>query len=158
MIRINKRGVSALVSSLILLVSAIGIGIGLINLGKAAVELGAECSINASLTFSVIDNKPQVCYKENGQVYFSVDNGQIIDINKVKVRAIDQKRRAQEFEVDQTSITRSGNLEREVQFQGLERVIQLRITPIIKFYDQVQICDEKSITFDDLKPCGDIAR
>jgi len=155
---INKRGLSALVSSLVLLVSAIAIGIGLINLGKAAVSAQAECSVNASLAYSQIEGKYQVCYKQSGVVYFSVENGQIIDINKIKVRAIDQKRRVLETELEDSAIARSGKLEKEITLSQLDRVIQLKLTPIVVFYDQVQVCEEKSVTFDDLKPCTDVLK
>ena len=87
----NKKGISPLVSTLLLIVTAIGIGILVMNWGRAELETRAVCSIDTEIKYVSLNDVPQVCYSgsgDNGFIKVLVENGPNINVDSLLFTAI----------------------------------------------------------------------
>ena len=90
----NKRGVSPLIATILLLILAIGLGIIVMNWGRAQVEAASKCAVNIQLDVVKLNNIPEICQAgagEQGYLHFIVENGVNIDVEALQIRIIGTK-------------------------------------------------------------------
>jgi hypothetical protein len=155
----NKKGISPLVSTVILIVLAIGIGIIVMNWGRAQLEAGSKCAVDTEMQFIKLNNVPQVCYSgsgENGFVKFIVENGANIDIGAVQIRIIGSKN-VYNYEVPDSAMEKGFTIQKIVpyNFDLFGDVKQIRITPKVVVYpgEPSLSCPEQSIILEDIGEC-----
>ena len=61
----DKRGISPVIVTILIISLAVGLGIAIMNLGKAYVQEEAQCPIAIGLTAAVINEQQQFCYNKN---------------------------------------------------------------------------------------------
>jgi flagellin-like protein len=143
----DKKAISPLIATLLLLSFAISIAVVFMNFGRAQVELEAECPVKIGLA------EKKICLSGN-QISLSVSNGINIDINGLIVNVIGTSK-ADTFELNNALISKggifTGSLPYQVANSGVIR--QIKISPKITLYDQEQICIKKAIVKEDIPNC-----
>ena len=82
----NKKAVSPLISTILLLISAIALGIVVMNWGKAAVLEETKCD-DAGIGIITFDGAPQLCFK-GGKIDYKLENNGDSAISAVIVHVI----------------------------------------------------------------------
>ena len=150
----NKRGIAPLVATIFLIVLAVGLGVVVMNFGRAQIEETARCSVNIGLRFVELNAQKQVCFdKAQNQIYFIVENGGNIEVDSMSVRVIG----SEEILVTDVNdkIEKFGTLMKYLDYDD-ERygtIKQLKLTPKVSLYGQEEYCDEQSIIVENVREC-----
>jgi hypothetical protein len=155
----NKRAISPLVSTIILIVLAVGIGILVMNWGRAQLEAGAKCSIDTEMNIVTLNGIPQVCYSgsaENGFVKFILENGANTDIETIQIRIIGSKEVYLQ-ELSDSAIEKGYTLQKIVpyNFDLFGGIRQVKLAPKIIIYPEEPslLCPEQAIILENINPC-----
>ena len=147
MFAMNKKGISPIVATLLLLSFAITLGIFFLNFGRAQVELSAVCPVNIGLT------EKRICF-ENNQIKFSIQNGINVNIEGLIVNIIGTKK-ADTFELSDAVIDKAGTHNGIIPYDKTisGKIRQIKISPKITLYDEEHICIEKAVTSTKVGDC-----
>ncbi len=124
------------------------------NFGRAQVELQAECPLDIGLQLAEISGKKDICYNAaKKDLKFTVQNGVNIEVTGLLVNVIGSEE-AKTMEVN-TEIAKGGiqvgHAPYDASVSGELR--QVKITPKVVFYDEEQICIEKSVIVENVGGC-----
>jgi len=152
----DKRGISPLVATFLLLGVAVGLGVLVMSWGRAIVEGNAQCTVKSGLKVIELDGRPQVCYSKgkNGFLRVMVENGPSIDIKGLIFRIIGTKN-VYTTEIP-TEIKRGHALMPIVPYDSEQfgEIVEVKITPRIKVYgDETAICPEQAIILSSIEEC-----
>lgn len=151
----SKKGIAPLVATVLLIVLAAGLGVVVLNFGRAQIEIAAQCAVNIGMKFVVLNNKPQVCFeREKSQVFFIVENGPQIPVEGILLRVIGQKEVLNQ-DVPDSEIEKVGTILKYIPYNLNEfgEVRQIRLTPKITLYDQEITCTEQSVELEEVRDC-----
>ncbi len=152
----DKRGLSPVVATLLLISFAIALGVVIMNFGQAQIEEEAECTLNIGLKFSEVSGEKQVCLdREKNQLFLIVENGINIKIDGLIVNIIGTKR-ALTHELADAKIEKAGAYLRYVPYNPEEvgKLRQIKIVPLVKMFDEQLICQEKAIVLEEVRECS----
>ena len=91
--KINKKAITPLMVTLLLVSFAVAVGVVVMNIGQAQVEEGAVCPVDIGFVFSSIGGKEQYCYDQTKQVFsFTVENGINANIEELLVNIIGEEK------------------------------------------------------------------
>jgi len=150
----NKRGISPLIATLLLISFAVAVGVVIMNFSKAEVEAQAECPIDVNLRFAVINGVEQICYDQNkGEFSFVIENGINTDISGIVVNIIGTEK-AETYESDEALI-RAASFVKKISYtseiSGMIR--QVKISPKVELQGEIFICPEKSLIAESIPDC-----
>lgn len=154
----NKKAMSPVFATAILLFIAVGLGIIAMNWGRAYLETSSVCAINTKMGIVNINNMPQICFKsgENGYIKFMIENGPNTDIEKLRLRAIG-KNRIYTTELANSSIALGDSFMGIVPYNSevFGSIKQIKIIPEIKVYKNQPpaICSEQGIIIENIQEC-----
>lgn len=155
----NKRGISPLASTILLVVLAIGIGVIVMNWGRAQLEGGSKCAIDTGLNVVELNSYPQLCYsgsEEEGFVKLIVENGASTDISSLQLRVIGSKE-VYTLEILDSYIERGYTLQKIIpyNFNIFGKIKEIRITPRIIPYpgEDSLLCTEQALTVGNIREC-----
>jgi len=155
----NKKGMSPLISTIILVVAAIFVGLIVMNWGRATLEENAKCAIDTKMKLLYLNNEPQICYggnNENGAIHFIVENGASIEVEKLHFRVIGEKGVVTE-ELSGSNIDVASSTIQDVPYDFNKNgdIRQVKITPMLVLYPQEPplLCTEQGIIVESPKPC-----
>ena len=151
----NKRGISPIIATLLLISFAVALGVVIMNFGRAQVELEAECAIDVGLKLAKISNQEQVCYNTaQKKVQFTVENGVNIPVEGLIVNIIGQNK-AETVELNNAKMTKAGTYLGQVNYNAAVSgaIRQVKITPKVILFDAEQICTEKSLILENIRNC-----
>lgn len=151
----NKKGVSPLLATFMLIIVAIGLGVVVMNFGRAQIEVAAQCAVNIGLQVVQLNDKPQVCFdRAKSQLFFIVENGRQIPVESIKLRIIGEKQVLNE-PVAESSIERLGTLLKNYPYDlaAYGEIRQVRFTPEVTLYDEKIVCTEQAIAVEDIRDC-----
>ncbi len=151
----SKRGLSPLLATGGLIVVAIGLGIIVMNFGRAQIEVAAQCAVDIGLKFTMLNDKPQVCLDRNkGQLFFIAENGKQIQVEKLHLRAIGEKE-VLSLDVDDSKVEKIGTILKYVPYdvQRYGEVRQLRLIPSVLLYNEEITCPEQAIVSETMRDC-----
>ena len=152
---INKKAITPLMITILLISLAVAVGVGIMNLGRAQVEQGAECAINIGLHFAQISAQQQLCYDAAGKkLSFTVENGVNIKVEGLIVNIIGAQK-AESFELNEAKIIKAGTYVANIPFDRAVGgpVKQLKITPKVRPADEEIICQEQALVLENIKDC-----
>jgi len=157
-IRLGKRGISPLVATFLLLALAVGLGVLVMNWGRASLEESARCSVDLDMKLIELEQQPQICVGgsgERGYVTFMIENGPIVDITELQFRAIGTKS-IYMSDLPESKMPRSYPLEKTIPYNyeifGMPQ--QIKITPKIELFPGEKIaCPEQAIIVEDIRQC-----
>lgn len=143
----KKKAIAPLISTVALILFATGLGIIVMNWGTAAsyaVETKVGCD-RASVNVIEINNKPDVCFKDN-VLYFTLENNGEIDVGALKISFIGDK-------VYQTELKEKffvGGIKKiNVGYEDVGKVLKVKIAPII----EGEICVKQSTSIENIEGC-----
>ena len=155
----NKRGLSPLISTLLLVFAAIAVGIIVMNWGRATLEENAKCAIDTKMDLVYFNNEPQVCYGgsgDKGVIHFIVENGPSIEVERLHFRAIGEKG-VLTTELDDSNIDIGSSIIKDIpyDFDLFGNIRQIKITPMLVLYPQEPplLCTEQGLVMENIKPC-----
>lgn len=148
----NKKGITALMATFLLISLAVAVGVVVMNFGRAQVEEGAECAIDVGLHFAEISGEGQICY-DGSQVKFTVENGINIDVQGLIVNVIGTER-AETFEISDARMGKAGTYVGKLKFDSSGgQIRQVKITPKINPLDEEVICPDRALIIESVKSC-----
>jgi len=154
----NKRGISPLIATILLLFLAIGLGIIVMNWGRAQVEAASKCSVDIGMKIVELNNIPEICYSgkgADGYIHFIVENGPNIDVTGLQIRVVGT-RNIYNTEINE-QIKAGYSLMRDMpydfnQFGGIR---QVKISPKVILYpgESAILCPEQAIIAENIRSC-----
>ena len=157
--KMNKKGISPIIATVVLLVIAIGLGVIAMNWGRAYLETSSTCAVNTDMDIVKINEIPQVCYVsgENGYIRFLVENGVNIDIEKLQLRAIGTKQ-VYTTEVENSTMPLGGSFLGIIPYNSFlfGDIKQIKLTPEIELYENqpAVICHEQGLIIENIGQCS----
>jgi len=154
----NKKAISPVIATVILLAIAIGLGVVAMNWGRAYLEISSTCAIDTKMKIVSVNNIPQICYQagEDGFIQFLIENGPNTDIEKLQLRAIGN-RQVYSTEVESSSIVKGGSYLGMVPYNTniFGDIKQIKITPELLVYENQPpaICTEQGIIIENIGQC-----
>lgn len=151
----DKKAISPLIATLLLLSFAVALGVVIMNFGRAQVELEAQCPIDIGLRFAEIGEEQQICYDDaKKEVSFIVENGVNIKVSGMIVNTISSEK-AETKELPEAKMAKAGSYMGHIPYDTAVNgeFRQMKITPKINLYDEEQICLEKSLVVEKLPSC-----
>lgn len=155
----NKRGLSPLISTVLLVFAAIAVGVIVMNWGRATLEENAKCAIDTKMDVVRLNEEPQVCYAgsgKQGMIHFIVENGPSVEVEKLHFRVIGEKG-VFTTELSDSDIDIGSSIIKDVpyDFELFGDIRQVKISPMLVLYPQEPplLCSEQGIVAEELKPC-----
>jgi len=154
----SKKGVSPLIATILLLVLAVGLGLLVMNWGRAHVEAASKCAVNTGLSIVKLNNIPEICYAgegEDGYIHFIVENGPNVDIEALQLRIIGKK---EIYNIGiKEKIPKGHSLLKDIpyNFNEFGSIRQIKITPKIMLYPEEEpiLCPEQALVTGEIRSC-----
>jgi len=150
----NKKGISPLIATFLLISFAVALGVVIMSFGRAQVELEAECPINIGLKVSNIGGEDQFCYDTNSkEIKFTLENGVNVKVEGLVFNVIGTQQ-AESYEIN-TEIIKAGTYLGKMQYDSSTSgdIRQVKISPKINLYDEEQICTDKALIIEEIRSC-----
>ncbi len=155
----GKKGISPLLATVMLLVLAVGLGVIVMNWGRASLEAGAECSVRIGVRLVEVEGVPQICYSgsgEDGELSFIIENGPNADVSQIQMRIIGSKK-VYTTDLAESSIKKGYPLMKKLpyNFDLFGDIKQIKLTPKAVFFPDKSpvVCSEQAIIAEDIKEC-----
>ena len=155
---IGKRGMSPLAATIILLALAIGLGILVMNWGRASLEQSSRCSVELGVGIIEVDGEPQICIGgdgENGYITFLLENGLIVDVSQIQFRAIGTKS-IYTSDLSDSMMLRGGAIDLTIPYNHelFGEPKQFKLTPKIELFPGERIsCPDQAIVIEKIRRC-----
>jgi hypothetical protein len=150
----NKKGISPLIATFLLISFAVSLGVVIMSFGRAQVELEAQCPINIGLKISSIGGEDQFCYDTNAkEIKFTLENGVNVKVEGLVFNVIGAQQ-AESHEINTKIIkagTYLGNMKYDSSTSG--KIRQIKISPKINLYEAEEICTDKALIIEDVRDC-----
>jgi len=154
----NKKGISPLISTVVLLLFAIILGLIVMNWGKGQVEAASKCPADAGLKIVELNNIPEICYAgtgENGYIHFIVENGPRLDIGGIQMTVIGTKK---VYNVNiKKPVKMAHSILRDIphDFNEFGDIRQVKIYPKISISpgEDPVLCTDQAIVLDKIRSC-----
>lgn len=151
----DKRGITPLMATLLLISFAVAVGVVVMNFGRAQVESDAQCPVNIGLDFSVVSSEKQVCYDAGKKdLSFTVENGVNTNVDGLVINIIGTKK-AETFEINDAQITKAGVYLGHVNYDTSVSgdIRQVKISPKVTLYDSQEVCSDQALVAENVKSC-----
>ncbi len=168
----NKKGVSPLIATVLLIAFTVALGAVVMNWGRTYVEETAEfsrqkstteikCSTDVKLEFLKIKGVEKICFNETttGVLNFTIENAGVLEIFGLQVNIIgDLAINITDINLENDSIKRAeiyrGNVSYPISGTDDVGVIQqVRIVPTTKIEGNILACPSNALIKEDLRPC-----
>ncbi len=151
----NKKAITPLMITMLLISFAVAVGTGITRFGEAQLEEGAECAIETKMKLSSISGQEQLCYNSaTKKISFTVENGLNINIDGLIINVIGSEK-ADTFELNNAKMTKAGsyvgNLPYDLEVNG--EIRQIKLTPKISTPEGEAICVEQAIIAEQVRSC-----
>ncbi|MBI4983370.1 hypothetical protein HZC32_01895 [Candidatus Woesearchaeota archaeon] len=151
----NKKGITPLMATFLLISFAVALGVVIMNFGRAEVEEQAQCPINIGLKFTNIGGEEQLCYNvAEKDLSFTLENGVNIKVDGLVANVIGTQK-ADSFEINEARIIKAGSYVGHIVYNSgaSGEIRQLKITPKVRLYDTEQICTEQALVVEKVRNC-----
>ncbi len=157
----DKKGISPLLSTILLIVLSIAIGAAVMSWGRAYVEEAAgavqertevqvSCQFDALAGVRKIGNEPSICFQD-GTLKFLLENGGTVEINGISVSIIGN-------EISKTDVavklgpTDVENIAVAYPAASVGAIKQVQVTPKF-FVGENQVCPKNVLILENIKSC-----
>ena len=151
----NKKGITPLMATFLLVSFAVALGVTIMNLGSAEVEDAAQCPIEVGLKLSNIGGQEQLCYDAGSKTLkFTLENGVNIKVEGLIVNIIGEVK-ADSFELNEAKVIKAGNYLGQVSYDSAVSgtIRQVKISPKVVMYDVEEICTEQALVKEGVREC-----
>ena len=147
----NKKGISPLISTIVLISFAIALGLVVMSWGKTyAAEETKTCE---DIRIAVLDIEgTELCYG-NGQLAYAIENRGKTSIDRLKIFVITSEgidKLEQEGNIDIADISRL-----KTNYNTNARISKIKITPEIYINGVVTSCPAEGAEIDKINDCGE---
>jgi flagellin-like protein len=145
----NKKGISPLVSTLLLIFFAVALGLVVMSWGKTAQieEIEASCD-EIDLDIITINDESQICTAE-GKLKFTLENTGSVKINGVKLFIISNEIEKIDLEAD---IPAADIVNLETAYSSTQ-IQKIKITPKVSDHLQEEFCAKKGVELENINEC-----
>jgi flagellin-like protein len=158
----NKRGVSPLVATLVLIGFSIVLGAVVMSYSETYVEqqatFVAKPEVNSGacdvIDWQVITVKgvPQLCVRDQ-VIEVSLDNGPSSAIDAVQARVVGSDNVFLTPNVLKGQLKATSSLKTAFAFDAIGTPLQVRLTPVLTTENGQAFCSDKAIVIEDLRDC-----
>jgi flagellin-like protein len=159
----NKRGVSPLIATIMLIVFSVALGAVVVSYGESFVEEQAEFvqgvpEVSAGLcdalelNFVTVGGTPRICAGDN-QIQLAIDNGPEVTIDGVQARIAGTMDIQLEPNILSTPLERASSLQTTFEHMRVGQVLQVRLTPFVLEDGKQTFCTDKAIVVEDIASC-----
>lgn len=140
----NKKGIAPVISTIVLLLFATGLGIVVMNWG-AQVSSAKEQTTESSINFIEINGEKDVCIKE-GVIYFTLENSGETNIESLKISFIGDSvfQKKIDYGLDVGDIKKIN-----VEYEDIGELLKVKIVPS----GGGKIWTKKGISIENIKAC-----
>ncbi len=146
----NKKAVSPLIATVLLIAFAVSLGAVLLTYMTSLGECGS-----VSIEVAAIDGNPQICYNSNNnKLEFTIENSGREDVEYLKLSLTGA------LNVDNVDVTRAisrsetEKMSVDYKMQYLGKLQKLKIMPVVLEDNEEVICpSEKSLTIEGIPDC-----
>ncbi|MBU1112136.1 MAG: hypothetical protein ABIG93_00805 [archaeon] len=153
--RNSKKGITPLIATFLLISFAIALGVVIMNFGRAQVDSEAVCPVEIELMFSEVAGERELCIDlEKNDIYFAIENGVNVEIEKVIVNVIGSKR-AESYDLTDAQMGRAGNYLTHIGYNEelSGEIKQMKVIPVIVPNEDEEICTEQALVTEELREC-----
>jgi len=143
----NRKAIAPLISTVVLILFAAGLGIVVMNWGTSAsyaIETKAECD-KTSVNIIEINNKEDMCFKDNN-LYFTLENNGEISVDGLRISFIGDS-------IYQTELYEKqfvGDIKKKkIQYEDIGALLKVQIAPILGG----EVCVKQSIGIENIEVC-----
>ncbi|MBI2146450.1 hypothetical protein HYU22_03855 [Candidatus Woesearchaeota archaeon] len=152
MTTLDRKAITPLMATFLLISFAVAVGVVIMNLGRAQVDENAQCAVDIGMGLASIGGVEQLCYDQTSKTLkFTVENGVNIKITGLIVNIIDEQK-AESFEFN-TPIIKAGNYLGSVKYNALGSLKQVKISPKVLLHEKEEICTEQALVTENIHPC-----
>ncbi len=147
----NKKAVSPLIATVLLIAFAVSLGAVLLTY---LTSFGA-CS-GTEIKIPTLSNEPQVCYNtQTNKLEFTVENTGSENVEYLKL-ALTGALSVENIEVERTvPQSDAEKISIDYKFQALGKIQKLKITPVVIEGNEEVVCpNQKAITVENIPDCG----
>ncbi|HSU72399.1 MAG TPA: hypothetical protein VLJ21_00945 [Candidatus Binatia bacterium] len=158
---LNKRGVSPLIATLILIGFSVGLGAIVMSFGEAYVEeqatfvsspeVGGSCTA-VDLQLITVKGVPQICVRDR-VVELSLDNGPGTPIAALQARVVGTDNLYLAPNVLKSPLLPASSLKTAFTLDPIGTPVQVKLTPVLHTVNGQVFCPDQAITVEDLRAC-----
>ena len=148
----NKKGISPLISTLLLIFFAAALGIVVMSWGKTAQleEIEEVTCDRVGLDIIKVGEEPQLCHS-NGVLKYTLENTGAIAIDGIKLFVIGNE--IEKIEQD-AYVAPADIVNLESAYQTKTTIKKVKITPRIIVGEGREFCPKKGVEIDSIKECA----
>jgi len=153
--KINRKAITPLMVTFLLLSFAGAVGVVVMNLGSAQVEEQAQCAIDIGLKFVSISGVDDICYSSaSKELQMTIENGVNIKVEGVIVNIIGTEK-AESFELNDAKVIKAGSYQGRVKYDSSVSgtIRQVKVVPKVVMYDAEEICTEQALIAENIREC-----
>ncbi|MCF7872132.1 hypothetical protein K9L97_03795 [Candidatus Woesearchaeota archaeon] len=149
---LNKRGVSPLIVTIVLIAFAVALGTMIMSWGSNAVQNRADCS-DVEIEFQKFQGKDMICFDiNNSKLNIILKNSGNAKLEYVMYRYIKPNFRTSEQRLANSDLAKAQLFEGSVGYEGSEDA-RVEFIPAIKIGDNVELCPDKGLVVEQLAKC-----
>ncbi len=151
----EKRGITPLMATFLLISLAIALGVVIMNFGRAEVQKRAECSVeDLGLTFVDIGGVKQVCLDEESQILeMIIENSGVMDIAGLNIDLIGKDKTAT-FTILDSYLPLSSSAIKKIDVSSVGPPRRVKLIPQLEFFGEVLVCPEQAIEASSIPACA----
>jgi hypothetical protein len=158
----NKRGISPLIATILLIVLSVGMGVAVMSWGEQYIEAKAEfvqgvqetvtnCDL-VQMSIVMISGVQQMCLLGT-TIKGLIDNGPDVDVSDIHARVIGDKGIAVKESLLKQALPRGSAAQVAFPIEDIGAVSQIKFTPKIIIAGKPVICTKQAIVAENIKPC-----
>ena len=153
----NKKGISPLISTLLLIFFATALGVVVMSWGKTAqleemeVETDEITCSGVGLDVLRINEEPQLCFMD-GMLKYTLENTGSAAIDSIKLFIIGDE--IEKLDID-NPIEPADIVSLDTSYQTTATIKKVKITPSILIGLEKEFCPKKGVEIDSINECGE---
>jgi len=158
----QKRGVSPLVATLLLLLMSVGLGAAVMSWGESYIEEKAEFVHGSrevalgcdSVEFHsiIVGEETKVCTIED-RVQVWIENGPGADLYDLHSRIVGSDDIYTKESLLEEPLIKGDSIKTEIAHYPIGTVKQVKLTPRISLDGKIILCSQNALVVEDIKPC-----
>ncbi len=152
----NKRAITPLMATFLLISLAIALGVVIMNFGRAEVQKRVECSVeNLGLAFVDIEGVKQVCMDKNTQILeMVIENGGVMDIAGLNIDLIGEEKTAT-FTILDSALKQSSSAIKKINLSEVGPPRRVKLIPQLEFSGDILTCPEQAVEASSIPDCAE---
>lgn len=149
----DKRGISPLIATLLLIAFTVALGVMILHLGSNIVDEVTECE-EVQMEIPTIEGQPALCYDETAHVVKVVlKNTGNVDIGKITFGSIDADLQLIQQDIPDSALDVGAVIKKEVAYT-ISDTFTIELTPSIETAGEQVACPDQVVKIEDMIACS----